>query len=60
MRSYPVYKEIGKSNVEELDNVRMATVLICSGFAVNERYTMASLICSASVSIFIVLHLLRH
>ena len=36
MRSYPIYKEIWKVNVEEeLDNVRMATVPICSGFAVS-------------------------
>ena len=37
MISYPICKEIWKVSVEEeLDNVRMATVPICSGFAVND------------------------
>ena len=54
VRSYPSIMRFGKSMLKKNChvNVRMATVLICSGFAVNERYIMASLICSARVSIF--------
>ena len=58
IRSHPIYKDIWKSMLKKNYhvNVRMATVLICSGFAVNERYIMACVSVFSSLFTAIITH----